>query len=92
MITFIQENSFIFLLILPVAYIVIRDITGVIKGKKQKKADEIRMKESEERIVDLMKQLEINREDLIKQLSTIQRKIDFPEDDQPSKANDTEKT
>lgn len=92
MITFIQENSFIILFALPVIYIVLRDINSIIKVKRQKKEDEIKMRESEERIIKLMKQLNLNREDLVKQLSKLQNKIEFPQEDQIPNEDDSKKT
>lgn len=92
MLEFIKENSFIFLLLLPVIYIVTRDIVSIYKGKQQKKEDEIRLRESEERIAKLMKQLDVNRDSLLKQLTLIQNKIDLPDSTQDFNKNEQEKS
>ncbi len=90
--SFIQENILIFLILLPIGYILSRDIVGVINRKKTKKEDEIRLRESEERILKLMKQLDINREELMKHLANIQNKINLPANDENLDSNEQKKS
>jgi hypothetical protein len=92
MISFIQENILIFLILLPILYIVSRDIISIINRKNRKKEDEIRLRESEERILKLMKKLDINRESLMKQLSIIQNKIKLPSEEENADDNEQKRS
>ena len=86
------ENIYILLIIIPILYIAGRDIVGIINRKKEKKENEKRIRESEIRISELMKKLDVNREDLLKQLSTIQQKINSDENLDPSQENEKKET
>jgi len=90
--SFIQENILIFLILLPIVYILSRDIIGIFNRKRRKKEDEIRLRESEDRILKLMKQLDINREALMKQLSTIQNKITLPSEEENTDTNEQKRS
>tara|TARA_B100001094_G_C17559690_1_gene497720 strand:+ start:128 stop:403 length:276 start_codon:yes stop_codon:yes gene_type:complete len=90
--SFIQENILIFLILLPIVYILSRDIIGIFNRKRRKKEDEIRLRESEDRILKLMKQLDINREALMKQLSTIQNKITLPSEEENIDTNEQKRS
>ena len=86
------ENIYILLIIIPILYIAGRDIVGIFNRKKEKKENEKRIRESEIRISELMKKLDVNREDLLKQLSTIQQKINSDENLDPSQENEKKET
>ena len=91
-ILFFQNYSLLFVIILPMIYFVTRDVIDIVKRKNQKKEAEIQLRQSEERILEQMKTLELNRTELIKQLSIIEKKINISNENPNVENDDTKKT
>jgi len=89
--SFINENSIILAIALPLLFFVLRDIFMAYREKKNSKRYEQMIIDSEKRLYNLIKQANQNKINLMKDISNLHKNIDDSIADIDKNINDKEK-
>ena len=78
---FIDDNTWVLILfIFPVLYIISRDIVRAIHGYREKKFREKELIESEQRMYELIKESDQNKEELVQRLKDLKDRVEESRD------------
>ncbi len=85
---YIEKYSILLAILLPVLYLFTRDFYAAYRSRRNFKRHKQSLIESEKRIIELIKQSDQNKVDLIKNLSSLKNKIDGSIADIDKQVND----
>ncbi len=85
---YIEKYSILLAVLLPVLYFITRDFYAAYRSRKNFERHKQSLIESEKRIIELIKQSDQNKVDLINNLSSLKNKIDGSIADIDKQVND----